>query len=149
MAKTWQIILATLGIFIAGIVAGGATALGVVRWVTHHPHALPPGLALFNPRPGMQQSYGPQLMRSFSDKLDLTDSQRLQVEPIISRTAAQLGHARRTTQIESILAIEKMQDEISGLLTADQKSRFEELVSEQRARLQRRLKQLQQEPERK
>ena len=32
MAKTWQIILATVAIFAAGLVTGGATAIGVVRW---------------------------------------------------------------------------------------------------------------------
>jgi Spy/CpxP family protein refolding chaperone len=143
MVKTWQIVLATLGIFVAGLVAGGATALGIVRWAARHPRMVPPGMAFFNPRGGMQQPFGPQLMRGFADKLDITEEQRRQVEPIIGRTAAQLGRERRASQIEAILAIEKMQDEISALLTADQKARFEQLVSEHRERLQRRLRQLQ------
>src|ERR1035438_2298889 len=35
MGKTWQVILATVAIFLAGLVTGGATALGVV-WVVRH-----------------------------------------------------------------------------------------------------------------
>jgi hypothetical protein len=39
------------------------------------------------------------------------------------------------------LAIEKMQDEIADVLTPDQRTRFEELISQQRARLQQLRKQ--------
>ena len=141
MAKTWQIVLATLGIFLAGIVAGGATALGIARWVARHPRGLPPGLSFFNLRPAMQP-FGPQLMRSFADKLDLTDGQRRAIDPIITHTASHLSRERRATQIETIEAIERMQDDISAVLNPDQKVRFAELVLEQRARLDRRLKQL-------
>jgi hypothetical protein len=96
MAKTWQVVLATIAIFVAGIVTGGASALGVVKWLARHPRIGMPGAAMFGPRPGRE---------------------------------------RHEVQLESALAIEKMQDEIAEILTPDQRTKFEALIAQQRARL--------------
>ena len=136
MVKTWQVVLATVGIFIAGLVTGGATALGVVKWIARHPRVNPAAMPLFGPRPGQVQQFGPQLMRSFANQLDLTEDQRARIGPIVKRTVAQLGRERREVQLTSALAIEKVQDEIADILTPDQRTKFEELIAQQRARLQ-------------
>jgi len=138
MAKTWQVILATVAIFLAGLVTGGATAFGVVRWVAHHPRVNPAQMwGPFGQRQGsgQPQQIGPQLMRSFVKQLDLTDEQRSRIGPIVRRTVTQLGRERREVQLTSALAIERMQDEISDILTPEQRTKFEELVSAQRERL--------------
>jgi Spy/CpxP family protein refolding chaperone len=135
MVKTWQVVLATLGIFLAGLVAGGASALGLVRWMAHHPHVNPAGLGMLLPRAGQAQQFSPQLMRSFANQLDLTDDQRARIMPIVRRTVGQLGRERRELQLSSALAVEKMQDEISEILTPEQRSKFEALVAQQRAKL--------------
>jgi Spy/CpxP family protein refolding chaperone len=146
MAKTWQVALATIAIFVAGLVTGGATALGIVKWAGRHPRANAGGMPLMGGRPGQLQQFGPQLMRSFENQLDLTEEQRARIGPIVKRTVAQLGRERREVQLTSALAIEKMQDEIADILTPSQRSRFEELIAQQRARLQqfRQSQQLQQ-----
>ena len=138
MAKTWQVILATVAIFLAGLVTGGATALGVVRWVARHPRINPAQMAPYGLRfgNGQMQQLSPQLMRSFANQLDLSEAQRARIMPIVRRTTTQLGRDRREIQLTVALAIEKMQDEIADVLTPDQRSRFEELISQQRARLQ-------------
>jgi Spy/CpxP family protein refolding chaperone len=136
MAKTWQVVLATIAIFVAGLVTGGATALGIVKWVARHPRVNPAGMALNPGRPGQVQQFGPQLMRSFVNQLDLTEEQRARIGPIVKRTVAQLGRERREVQLTSALAIEKMQDEIADVLTPEQRTKFEELIAQQRARLQ-------------
>src|SRR5271169_2405297 len=41
MAKTWQVVLATVAIFVAGLVTGAAFTLGAVRWVARHPRVNP------------------------------------------------------------------------------------------------------------
>ncbi len=139
MVKTWQVVLATVAIFVAGLVTGGATTLGVVRWIARHPRVNPAqmtgpfGQRLAN---GQPQQLNPQLMRSFANKLDLTDEQRARIQPIIRRTVSQLTRERREVQLTSALLIEKMQDEIAEILTPDQRARFEQLISQQRARLQ-------------
>jgi hypothetical protein len=146
MIKTWQVVLATIAIFVAGLVTGGAMAFRVVRWISRHPHANPAAMGQLaqHTGPAAFQQFGPQLMRSFENRLDLTNDQRSRIEPIVSRTAAQLGRDRREVQLTSALAIEKMQDEIGDLLTADQRVKFEELIAQQRARLQQFRKESQQ-----
>jgi Spy/CpxP family protein refolding chaperone len=135
MPKTWQVVLATIAIFAAGLVTGGATALGIVKWVSRHPGVAPGGLQGFGGRFGQGQQFGPQLMRSFANRLDLTDDQRSRIGAIVKRTASQLARDRHEVQLTSALAIEKMQDEIADILTADQRTKFEALIAEQRARL--------------
>jgi len=130
MAKTWQVVLATIAIFLAGLVTGGATAFGLMRWShNHHPQ---PAMNSFGARAGQPQQFGTQLMRNIENQLDLTDAQRAQIEPIVKRTAGQLGRQRREVQLTTALAIEKMQDEIAGLLTPEQKTKFDELIAKQR-----------------
>jgi len=122
MAKTWQIILATVAIFFAGLVTGGATAIGVVRWVTHHRMMNGGPQGPFG-RPGQQ--FGPQVMRNFAFRLDLTPDQRKKIGAIVGR------------------ASRMMQDEIGDILTPEQKVKFDELISEHKARMQQ-LRQMQQ-----
>src|ERR1700733_13081591 len=113
MAKTWQVILATVAIFVAGLVTGGATAFGAVRWVARHPRVNPAQMwGPFGMRQGsgQPQQIGPQLMLSFVKQLDLTDDQRSRIGPILRRTVIQLGRERREVQLNSALAIEQMQD---------------------------------------
>ena len=69
-------------------------------------------------RNGQVQQLNPQLMRNFALQLDLTNEQRAKIGPIMRRTA------------------KLMQDEISDILTPDQKAKFEELIRLHKARLQ-------------
>jgi Spy/CpxP family protein refolding chaperone len=139
MAKTWQVVLATVAIFVAGLVTGAAFTLGAVRWVARHPRVNPAQMFPYaQARQGGAQpaQVGPQLIRGFINQLDLTDEQRARIQPIVRRTVAQLGRERREVQLNSALLIERMQDQIAELLTADQRIKFEDLISQQRARLQ-------------
>jgi Spy/CpxP family protein refolding chaperone len=133
MAKTWQVVLATIAIFVAGLVAGGATAFGLVRWNHNRQKELGAGPPA---RPGRVEQFGPGLIRSFIKQLDLSDEQRDRIGPIVRRTAFQLGRERREVQLSTALAIERMQDEIAAVLSPDQRARFEELIAKQRERLQ-------------
>ena len=136
MARTWQVILATVAIFVAGLVTGGATAFGIVRWMVRHPRVNPAQMGTLTPRPGQVQQINPQLMRSFINRLDLTKEQRATIIPIVKRTMGQLQRERREVQLSTALAIEKMQDDIAEVLTPEQRAKFEDLISAQRTRLQ-------------
>ncbi len=137
MVKTWQVILATVAIFVAGLVTGGATALGIVGWVVRHRAVNGGQSGVFGARPGGgPMQIGPQLMRSFADKLDLSLEQRARMMVIVRRTGGQLTRDRREIQLTSALLIERMQDEIAGILTPEQRTKFEDLIRQQRARLQ-------------
>jgi Spy/CpxP family protein refolding chaperone len=136
MVKTWQVILATIGIFLAGLVTGGATAFGIVRWVAHHRGANAAPFVQGFGRQGQPQQFGPQLMRRYADELNLTEDQKARIMPIVKRVAAQLGRDRHEVQLKTAFEIEKMQDEIADILTPEQRSKFEELVAQQKARFQ-------------
>jgi Spy/CpxP family protein refolding chaperone len=138
MAKTWQVVLATVAIFVAGLVTGGATALGLVRWSVRHPRINPAQMMPYAYRPasGQVQQLSPRLMRSFVNQLDLSPEQRLRILPIVRRTAAQLARDRREVQLTVALSIERMQDEIAAVLTPDQRVKFEDMIARQRALLQ-------------
>ena len=135
MAKTWQVILATIAIFVAGLVTGGCNGLRTSCAGSRGPPV--PSLAqqFFGGRLWARcRSLGPQLMRNFEKELDLSDAQRAQIDPIVKRTSGQLGRQRREVQLTTALAIEKMQDEIAALLTPDQKAKFDDLIAKQRQR---------------
>jgi Spy/CpxP family protein refolding chaperone len=118
MAKTWQIILATIAIFLAGLVTGGSLAFGAVKWVAHHRMMNAGAGGPLGMRNGQVQPLNPQLMRNFALQLDLTKEQRALIGPIMRRTA------------------KLMQDEISDILTPEQRVKFEDLIRLQKARLQ-------------
>jgi Spy/CpxP family protein refolding chaperone len=133
MAKTWQVVLATIAIFVAGLVAGGATAFGLVRW-NHERQARAAG---DQPgKPARVEQFGPGLLRGFIKQLDLTDAQRARIQPIVRRTVGQLARERREVQLSTALTIERMQDEIADVLTPEQRAHFEDLIAKQRQRLQ-------------
>jgi hypothetical protein len=113
MAKTWQVILATIAIFVAGLVTGGATALGVVRWVVHHRGQRDDGPRRIARAPATPSpsSSAPSSCAA-CQQLDLTDDQRQRScrscgAPPRSSPRPHRGAAHRP-------AIEKMQDEISA-----------------------------------
>jgi len=146
MTKTWQVILATVAIFVAGLVTGAAFTLGAVRWMVRHHQQATSGL--FNPQGrganGQPQQVNPQLFRKIMGQLDLTPEQREKIEPIVKRTAAQLQRDRREAQLNAALLLEKAQDEISEVLTPEQRVKFEDMVSRARERLQQFRRNLQQ-----
>jgi Spy/CpxP family protein refolding chaperone len=118
VAKTWQIILATVAIFAAGLVTGGATAIGFVRWFAHHRMMMNGGQpGQFGLRPGQVPQLNVQLMRNFAMQLDLTREQRQKVGAIMRR------------------GVKTMQDEISDILTPEQEAKFQELIRLQRSRM--------------
>jgi Spy/CpxP family protein refolding chaperone len=138
MAKTWQVVLATVAIFIAGLVTGGAMTFGLVRWWVRHPRINPAHMMPYPFRPANQQvqQLSPRLMRTFANQLDLSPEQRMRILPIVRRTAAQLARDRREVQLTVALSIEKMQDDISEVLTPEQRVKFEDMIARQRAMLQ-------------
>jgi hypothetical protein len=147
MAKTWQVILATLAIFLAGLVTGGALSLRLVQWRHDHrprpeeaPTQNPPPVAETPPaaqaaRPQQVQPLGAQLFRNLIRQLDLSDSQRAVVNPIVRKAAFELGQERREAQFKASQIIEKMEDDIAAVLNPEQRKQFDELIAKQRERL--------------
>ena len=125
MDKTWRVLLAFVGIFLAGTVCGGLVAIRAVKAPLGEPHRPPP----------KPEEFGPQLLKRFADKLDLTREQREAIKPIVGRAAEDLRHQRREVLLSSKTIIERMQDEMSAVMTPDQRVKFTALIDQQRAKV--------------
>ena len=124
MDKTWKVIVAFVGIFAAGLVVGGLVTLRVVK-------SLDPA------RLGSPEQFGPQMLKRFADKLELTPDQEEKIKPLISRAAEELHQMRRTSWVNSQAVIDRLDSDISAELTPAQKTKFEQLRAEQRERIRR------------
>jgi len=123
MDKPWKVILAFTGIFLAGILVGGLVTL---RWGKNFGSRLPMG-----------EQYGPQLMKRLVNQLDLTPEQQAKVKPIVDQATDELRQLRRSAQRTTTAVIERMQGEISAVLTPEQKAKFDAQIAQQRERMKR------------
>ncbi len=136
MVKPWQVVLATIGIFLAGLVTGGAIAFRAVKMIQEKRKEIiaqqaPPA------KPPSVEQMGPQLIRriAMNDGLNLGPSQKFRINQIARTAAEKLGRLRRETTLNSLLIIEQMQDEISAQLNPTQRAKFEVLLTDQRERM--------------
>jgi len=131
MDKSWRVILAFVGIFMAGTVTGGLIALRMAPSLREQrlPSVLRPS-AMSTPRP-----FQPQFLRRMAEQLDLTAEQKESIKPIETRTIEELRRLRRETQHDTELIIERAQDEIRALLTPVQQGKFDESIAKARERV--------------
>jgi Spy/CpxP family protein refolding chaperone len=174
MEKTWKVVLAFVGVFVAGSITGGLFAFRVAQKMeerrpvvasvvptppieqppvqppaptpatsapaTQTPAPAPTPLPTVAPANAAPPQFGPQLMRRFTEQLNLTREQRMKIRPIAARTEEELRRLRRETQHNTELVIERMQDEIAALLTPQQRGKFDEMVLQARERVKRFLR---------
>lgn len=143
MDKSWRVVLAFIGIFIAGTVTGGLITLQVVQKVADRRHGQVFRANAQNQvgqTPAGQQSQppqlGPQLIRRFVMQLDLTAEQREKIKPIELRGAEEIRRAVRDARHSTDVILERTQDEIGAILTPEQRTKFEEMVARARERIQ-------------
>jgi uncharacterized membrane protein len=125
MDKTWKVVLAFIGIFLAGAVAGGFASLRFVK--------VPPPQVLRQTVTEPQGVIGQ--MRRFVNELKFDEAQREQVKPVLERAAADIRRLRRRAYRETMDIIEGVNNEIAPMLTEDQKEKFEDIRWLQRKRI--------------
>lgn len=126
MEKTWQVVVAFIGIFIAGTFTGGLLALRIVKQLTP-------------PRPPFNQGgvdqFAPAQMRNFAEQLNLTNEQREKIRPIVQRSGEALRRLRQDTQHETREILERMHDRVAAELTPEQLVKFDEIRERWRQRM--------------
>lgn len=162
MEKPWKVIVAFVGVFIAGSVFGGLLALRItdrdlsqqpsVAMVTPPPAApsTTPAAAVTTapaqptaPRPNLTQIpqvqlpatmvvQAPQLMRRYVDRLDLTPEQKERIHPLIVRATNDLSRQKQTNLRETGIIIQHLQEDLAKELTVAQRGRLEEMAEHQR-----------------
>jgi Spy/CpxP family protein refolding chaperone len=125
MAKTWQVVFAFIGIFMAGTFTGGLLALRIARQLApQHPG--------FNQ--GAVEQFVPGQMGKLAQQLDLTKEQREKIRPIVQRSGEALRRLRQDAQRETHEILERMHDRVAVELTPEQLITFDKMREQQRQR---------------
>jgi hypothetical protein len=117
--RRWLTLLLGLLIFGGGFVCGAGMTVVVavhrLQYAIHHPEDAPGRV-------------GAMLKR----RLGLNDSQRIQIEDIITRRQVDLAETRREFQPKVMKTLEKIRDEISAVLTESQRERWVKMFDDVR-----------------
>lgn len=143
MDKPWKVILAFVGVFVAGAVFGGLLALRLARQLAApRPGWSGPGPAQMLPNgagPGFRgpggMPIGPtplavqsaQLMRRVTGQIGLTKAQRERVQPIIERAVQDFWRQHQGYNRENGFLLQRLKQDIGRELTPEQQAKLEEL----------------------
>lgn len=118
MTKPWKLILLLVGIFIAGGVTGAFVTLRVGREMLAN-RSQPDQWAAIH-------------LKKLSEKLELKPDQAEQILPIIRRNKDELNKVRTECQSQIKTVFERMEREITVILTPEQRPKYEKLIQEMR-----------------
>lgn len=120
MNKSWKLVLALLGIFVAGGVTGTFVTLRFGReWVMKRPSP---------------EQWEANHMKRLSERLELAPNQQDELRPIVRRNMEELTQVRNHCITTTRAVFEKMEREISEKLNPAQLVKFEKLNKEMRER---------------
>ena len=126
MNQPWKLVLLLIGIFAAGVVAGGFVAMRYMR------HSMP--------RPPSPEQWGPARLKKLSERLSLTPEQEEKIRPIMKRDMDDLGRVRTSSFAEGKRIFERMEHDIAEVLTPEQREKFEQMNREMREHVQKFMK---------
>ena len=159
METPWKVILAFLGVFVAGAVFGGFFSLGIGRriWTMEAPapakavagsavsptgQPSAPGQPAPPPRPP-QSVQSAQILRRITNQLDLTAAQKAQVTPIIARAVQDFWRQQQNFARENGFLLQRLKQDIGRELTSDQQKRLDDLWLKQLEQLRKRQEEAQ------
>lgn len=153
MQNSWKVILAFVGVFIAGAVFGGVfTMRASGRWLHTPKHVSSGGRPLTPLPPGGQfrsqvagpnapaQKRGnaitPMLMREFSRRLTLTPEQKEKIQPIVGRAGEDFQRLRHENLADVSRVTERMYADVSAVLSPVQREELQAMRRRSESRLQ-------------
>jgi len=125
----WKVILATLAIFIAGLITGSVMVKTLVRPV--QPHPVPPNPTMLQPGPIREE-----FVRRMTEELELTPEQKEKILHIVHESQ------ERTKLLYSLIGddvreeMRQTRNSIRQQLTADQANKFDDMLRRRQRRLQ-------------
>ncbi|MFZ9747186.1 MAG: hypothetical protein ACO3G4_11200 [Opitutaceae bacterium] len=138
MDRTWKVILAFVGVFIAGAVFGGFFTLRSAARVaeTTRPKAGSAKASASKPTPGgpatpaAAKGIAPQLMRQLNQRLSPTPEQQKAIRPIVSRASEDLQRMQKEHLADTTRTTERMYADVAALLTPMQRTQLEQMRQE-------------------
>jgi hypothetical protein len=137
MDKAWKVILAFVGVFIAGAVFGGVFSLrasgkrlaiealqnrAAPAAATQPAAAKKTGSGLAAPR---GNPITPQLMRAFTRRISLTSEQKERIGPIVSRAGEDMLRLSQRNFEDTSRVTERMIADVSAVLSPEQRAELE------------------------
>jgi Spy/CpxP family protein refolding chaperone len=111
MGNTWKVVVAFVGVFIAGTVFGGFFALGVGQRVIQSRRPPPP-------------INDPGLLQRYVDRLELNEEQKTKIKPILDKAQTDVNEIRRQATMDTAAVIlpivQKAEVDLKKLLTPEQ-----------------------------
>ncbi|HVU16140.1 MAG TPA: hypothetical protein VHD32_04415 [Candidatus Didemnitutus sp.] len=120
MEKPWKLIVLLLGIFAAGVVTGGFVTMTFGR-------GRPPG-----PQRPRMEMWRDAEMKALVDRVGLTPEQIGQLKPLVKPYVDELTRVRNDSLKETLAIVDKLNVQVAGVLTPEQKTKFDEMTREQR-----------------
>ena len=138
MDRPWKVILAFVGVFIAGAVFGGFFTLRSAARVAEatRPKAAPAKATATKPAPTVPaapataKGIAPQVMRQLTQRLNPTPEQQKAIRPIVSRAAEDLQRMQREHLADTTRTTERMYADVAALLTPTQRAQLEQMRQE-------------------
>lgn len=124
--NTWKVILATLVIFIAGIVTGAVLVRQTAALYTRP--ARPAPARSGQASPGWMRV---ELLRRMQRDLDLTPEQHDQIEKILKQSQEHSRHIMEPVMPALRQEFQRTKDEFRAVLTPTQQTKFDELLKHQ------------------
>jgi len=116
MNKPWKVILAFLGVFLAGAVFGG---LLVLRAARNH-----------DMKSAAMDRFTTMVLTRYSNRLALTSEQKEIIRPIVMKAEGELRRVRNAGFKETVAIAEKMNEEVAKVLTPEQAGKLQKLRKE-------------------
>lgn len=144
MDQRWKVVLAFIAVFVAGAVFGGVFTLRAAgkHFADRNPGSSAPAqpqVAAPRPKAPPQAGIAPALMRQFTQRLTLTNEQRIKIRPLVGRAAEDLARLRRENLADTTRVMERMYRDVNEWLTHEQRKelgamrrKMQEKVAEER-----------------
>lgn len=118
MGNAWKVVVAFVGVFVAGTVFGSFFALGVGQRFIEARRPPPP-------------TADPMLLQRYVQLLDLTEEQKTKIKPILDKAQTDVKERTRQANIETAAVIlpivQKAEGELKKFLNAEQIAKLTEI----------------------
>jgi hypothetical protein len=147
MDKPWKVILAFVGVFMAGVIFGGVFAFRIENQVRHEQPAPAPTVPPIvqhqpqkqphkvQPPPGQSPAakevpLAMVALRQYTRRLNLTAEQQKRIQPLLARAFEDRQRMSREFAADTQRVYDRMNEDIAAVLSPEQRTQLEKMRQE-------------------